>query len=487
MKGLNNQLVFNRTNNPVKVLQFGAGNFLRAYVNWMIEILNEKTDFQGGVAIVKPTPGDYELLKDQDGLFNVFLRGVVDDEQKVELKLITCVQEVVSPYLNWEGYLNLAKYEDIRFVFSNTTEAGIVFNRSDSKDDIPPKEFPGKLTLWLFERYKYFSGADDKGCIFFPCELITDNGAQLKECILKYADHWKLDPDFKEWVVSANTFCNTLVDRIVSGYPEKEVERIEGALGYKDELLVSGEYFHNFFIEVSDRAVEEEIPFNKTDLNVRFVEDLEPFRAMKIYLLNGAHTSMVPLGLLTGKKVVEELMEDEELCAFIKNLLYIEIMPVIGCDVSEARSFAEDTLNRFHNPFIEHHLSDISLNSISKFRVRLLPSLKNYQYLKGRLPERIVFVFAALILFYRGNNLDNKEEIQLKDNPEFIEFFKSLWEQFNCKEIDLEHLIGKVLQNENMWGEDLNKIEGLSEQLCIDTNLVLIKGVVNALKIKNSE
>jgi len=311
MQKINRQISDKPKTLPLKVMQFGGGNFLRAFVDWMVHVLNQETDFNGGVAIVKPTErGNYDALKSQDGLFTVVLDGIKQGELVGEKTLVDCVQEVVNPYIEWDAYLELAINPDIRFVVSNTTEAGIKFNSEDSFGHHPPREFPGKLTLWLYKRFQHFGNDVSKGCILLPCELIEDNGEALKTAVLKYAEYWNLGSDFVNWIYTANHFCSTLVDRIVSGYPADRADKIQPELGYDDELLVAGEYYHSWVIKCAE-LVQKELPFAKTDLNVEFVDNLVPYREMKVRILNGAHTSLVPVGYLAGLRLVKDVMSDE--------------------------------------------------------------------------------------------------------------------------------------------------------------------------------
>ena len=420
---------------PLKVMQFGGGNFLRAFVDWMIQELNEQTDFNGGVAIIKPTErGDYQTLKSQDGLFTVVLDGVKNGAFLAEKKIISCVQEVVNPYSEWETYLALASDPNIRFITSNTTEAGIRFNPEDVFGDHPPKEFPAKLTIWLYHRFQYFKGDSSKGCILLPLELIEDNGLILKEIILKYCKHWQLDKRFKDWVETANYFCSTLVDRIVSGYPKEREDEILTALGYTDQLLVAGEYYHSWIIQ-GPRLVQKELPFYRSTLNVTFVDDLAPYREMKVRILNGAHTAMVPVGYLAGIRFVNEAMDEPTICDFVEKLLLEEVAPTLNFPSATKYGFVTDVLGRFKNPVLKHQLISISLNSTSKFVARLLPTLMDYLEIEKKLPKRIVFGLSALLLFYKGEFEGSK--IELKDDPKVLEFFTIQWERNTKNEIDL--------------------------------------------------
>ncbi len=466
---------------PLKIIQFGGGNFLRAFVDWMIQILNEEANFNSGVVIIKPTErGDYQTLKSQDGLYTVVLDGIINGELISEKRLIDCVQEVVNPYSEWDAYLALAESPDMRFIVSNTTEAGIKFNSQDNFGDNPPKEFPAKLTAWLYHRFRYFNGDASKGCVLLPCELIEDNGAALKKCTLQYADHWKLNDGFKNWIVASNHFCSTLVDRIVSGYPSDQVEGIQKELGYNDELLVTGEYYHSWVIQ-GNRVIQKELPFSKTGLNVEFVDDIGPYREMKVRILNGAHTTMVPVGYLAGIRLVEEAMEDPEVSHFVESLLLEEAAATLDFTEAVKTKFVSDVLDRFRNPLLKHQLISISLNSTSKFVTRLLPTLKDYLEKEGKLPKRIVFGLSALIQFYKGEF--NGEKIDLKDDKNVLEFFASSYKKLDSNELTSLEFVELVLKNKMVWGEDLTQIENLAKS--VSTHLLHIKkkGIRKALKV----
>ena len=461
-------------------MQFGGGNFLRAFVDWMVYILNQETDFNGGVVIVKPTErGDYQTLKSQDGLFTVVLDGIKNGELIAEKTLVDCVQEVVNPYSVWDSYLELAKNPALRFIISNTTEAGIKFSPEDAFGHHPPKEFPAKLTIWLYKRFQHFGNDTSKGCIILPCELIEDNGAALKKAILQYAVHWRLGENFMNWIYNANHFCSTLVDRIVSGYPTERATEIQSELGYEDELLVAGEYYHSWVIQAND-IVQQELPFSKTDLNVEFVDDLASYREMKVRILNGAHTSMVPVGYLAGFRLVKEVMDDETLSHFVEALLLKETITTLNFSEAVTHKFVQDVLDRFRNPLLKHQLISISLNSTSKFVARLLPTFKDYYRTQRKLPQRIVFGLSALIRMYKGEF--NGERIELKDDAKALHFFGLNWKKYEDKEMKMNVLVGVVLSNISIWAEDLTAYEGLVQQ--VTENIISIEemGVVATLK-----
>lgn len=470
MQQLNRKVTKTSKKLPLKVMQFGAGNFLRAFVNWMIHVLNEEVDFNGGVVVIKPTDrGDYQTLISQDGLFTVVLDGIKNGKLVAEKTIINCIQDVVNPYKDWDAYLELAKNPDIRFVVSNTTEAGIKFNAEDLVPNTPPKEFPAKLTAWLFERFKHFGNDASMGCILLPCELIENNGTALKKTVIQYAEHWNLGKDFLNWVYTANDFCSTLVDRIVSGYPKDRAKQIQEELGYTDELLVAGEYYHNWVIE-GPKSIQKELAFERTNLNVEFVDDLIPYREMKVRILNGAHTSMVPVGYLAGLRFVKEVMDDEVVSKFVTTLLSQEVSKTLDFPESVKNRFIQDVLDRFRNPLLKHQLISISLNSTSKFVTRLLPTFKDYYISQRRLPKRIVFALSALICFYRGEF--NGTNIELKDDLKVLNFFKLYWKKYTSKELDSSVLVGIILSDISIWDEDLTQYDGLVEM--VSDNIISI-------------
>ncbi len=481
-----NRKTANKTNTlPLRVMQFGGGNFLRAFVDWMLHILNEKTDFNAGVVIIKPTDrGDYSVLKSQDGLFYVVLDGIVNGELVSEKTVVTSVQKVINAYTEWDDYLELAKNKDLRFIVSNTTEAGIKFDPKDELNDSPPKEFPAKLTIWLHHRFQYFDGDMAKECILLPCELIEGNGDALKRTVLQYADLWRLGDDFKNWINAANVFCNTLVDRIVSGYAVDRAAQIQDEFGVEDRLTVVGEQYHSWVIEGAG-AVVDEMPFDQTDLNVKFVDDLVPYREMKIRILNGAHTAMVPVGYLAGLRLVKEAIDNEVVGRYLKSLLIEEVVPTLGFSETEKHKFVGDVLDRFRNPSLAHQLTDIALNSTSKFVARLLPTLKDYVALTGNLPQRIVFGLACLIRFYKGTF--NGDKIHVKDDKGVLDFFNIEWKKFDEQEITLQLLVEHILKNNLIWGEDLNLMPELSKMVAEHLENIEAHGVIEELNFQTEK
>ncbi|MCB0587775.1 MAG: tagaturonate reductase, partial [Phaeodactylibacter sp.] len=351
-----------------------------------------------------------------------------------------------------------AQNPELRFIISNTTEAGIAFDNTDKLESHPPDSFPGKLAAFLYHRYRHFDGATDKGCIIIPCELIDRNGDKLKEILFQYASLWGIEEGFEKWLEDSCTFCNTLVDRIVPGYPKDRIGEIWRELGYKDQLVCEGEQFHLWVIEAPE-SVHREFPAEKAGLNVLFTDNMEPYRTRKVRILNGAHTSMVPVSYLYGIETVRETVEHPVLGPFVREIVSEEIIPTLDLPLAELEQFANDVLDRFRNPFVRHYLISIALNSVSKFKTRVLPSLLEYVNRKGALPKRIVFSLAALIRFYKGEA--NGKAIPLQDDDWVIDFLNSHWQQCDGSEDSLEKLVEAVLGWERVWKTNLLEVPGL--------------------------
>lgn len=458
LKKLNRETTGLSQTRPVKVLQFGEGNFLRAFADWIIDILNEKTDFNGAVQVVQPIQqGMGKMVNAQDGLYHVVLNGIRNGKPSQETRLVTCVAGVINPFEDLKAYLKTAENPDLKFVLSNTTEAGITFSALDKDPDTLPESFPGKLTMLLYHRYRFFNGAADKALIIMPCELIDKNGDTLRGTILQYIAHWNLPEGFKTWITQHTTFCNTLVDRIVPGFPKDTIADIHKATGFEDNLVVMAEPFHLWVIEAPD-SVRAAFPADKAGLQVKFVKDMAPYRTRKVRILNGAHTALVPVAYLQGLRTVREAVEDSFAGDFIRKAIQEEIIPTLDLSAEELKQFANDVIERFQNPFIRHELMSIALNSVSKYTVRVLPSVLRYIEVKKQLPERLVFSLASLIRFYKGEW--QGETIALKDTAEVLGFFSAVW-----KSGDLETVARKTLSNVSFWEQDLTKIPGLVEKV----------------------
>jgi tagaturonate reductase len=466
---------------PEKVLQFGTGNFLRAFTDWIIDQMNKKANFDGSVVVVQSTErGKVDQINEQNGLYTVYLQGIKEGKPVREHEVISCISRGLNLYSQYDEYLELARNPEIRFIVSNTTEAGIAFDEKDRLEDRPHNSFPGKLTAFLYERYKAFSGDLSKGFIILPCELIDRNGVELKKIVLQYANLWALEEQFVEWVHLANAFCCSLVDRIVPGYPKDSVQEMTEELRYKDELIVVSEQYHLLVIE-GPKWVEEEFPAEAAGLNVKFVDDITPYRTSKVRILNGAHTAMTPVAYLYGLDTVGEAVHHADTKEFIEGIIYEEIIPILDLPKDELVTFAKDVLDRFANPYIHHYLTSIALNSMSKFKTRNLPSLLDYYSQRKELPKRLVFSFSALIAFYKGKR--GEEEIKLTDDEHITELFENLWSQYESTEIELKEIVYSVLGYEQHWGLNLNDIPGLTDTVTNDLIQIELYGMRKAIQL----
>jgi tagaturonate reductase len=457
---------------PIKVVQFGEGNFLRAFVEFAIQKLNEKAHFNAGIAVVQPIErGMIEMLNEQDGLYTLFLKGVQKGKEIQHKELITNIVKGINPYVNFEDYLNLATEEALQFVISNTTESGIAYVSSDTLETQPASSFPAKLTQLLYKRFEHFNGNPEKGLTIIPCELINHNSETLKEIILKYAQDWQLSDGFKTWLEESCSFHSTLVDRIVPGYPKDQIEEYNAQLSYQDNLIVAAETFLLWVIE-GDEKLKAKLPFDQTELDVKIVSDMQPYRTRKVRILNGAHTAMVPFSLLYGNATVKETIDNHFTGSFVNKAIFDEINPILPMEKTELDLFADEVLDRFRNPFIKHQLSDIALNSISKFKVRVLPSLLEYFTKYNKLPPNLTFAFACLIRFYKGTW--NGKSLPIKDDETIVNTFATIW-----KQEDFFQVAESVLKNTHFWDEDLTKIESLSKNIALALQEIETNGIEN--------
>lgn len=449
-----------RKDYPIKVMQFGEGNFLRAFVDYMIDIANEKGAFGGSIAVVKPISfGNLDSFKQQDNLYTVVLRGKENGKVVNDSRIITSVSKTLDSSEDYDEYMSLSKLDTLRFIVSNTTEAGIVLDENDSFDGLP-STYPGKLTKFLYERFNAFSGEEDKGVIILPVELIEENGKKLKEYVLALADIWNLPREFKNWLNDSNLFCSTLVDRIVTGYPRGYADKVCAELGYEDKLVDIGEPFALWVIE-SEKDISGELPLDKIGLPVVFTDNHKPYKERKVRVLNGAHTSSVLAGYLYGLDIVRDCMSDSIMGEFIRKVVNDEIVPQVNLPLDEVKEFANSVFERFENPFIDHALLSISLNSVSKWKARVLPSFKDYYKNKGELPKLITFSFAALLAFYSSNDLredglyakrSNGDKYVVHDDKAVLEFFAE-----NTGKADF---IVKACSNVDFWGENMTQYNG---------------------------
>jgi Mannitol-1-phosphate/altronate dehydrogenases len=456
MKQLNRETPFNL---PVKVIQFGEGNFLRAFVDWQIDLLNEGSGLNAGVVIVRPiSRPDFPLLDEQGGVYTTLIRGLNENGEPVrDFRKIACVKQEIDIQASFKDYLALARLPDIRFIISNTTEAGITTSDADRYDDTPPATFPAKLTLLLHERFVTFNGDRNKGLVLLPCELIDYNGEALKAAISYYVKLWKLEGGFQAWLDDACTFCSTLVDRIVTGYPRDEMAEITKELAYEDKFLVTAEYFYLFVIQ-GPKWLADELKLEGSGLNIQLVDDITPYKQRKVGVLNGGHTTMVPVALLCGLEAVRPSVEDADVGKFLLEAIDQEIIPALPLPRSELEPFAEDVLRRFRNPYIYHRLDSIALNSWSKYAARVLPQVLRYRELNGSLPRRLVTALAATMFLYRG------DIIALQDDKTYLDWFADSWKAYASGTLSLHDMVKQWLGNTALWKQDLTLVPGLVEE-----------------------
>ena len=413
-----------------------------------------------------------DMINAQKGLYTTCLRGIQNGKPVEEFRQITSVAGCINPYSDYDAFASQAENPDLRFVISNTTEAGIAYHAGDRLEDRPQVSFPGKLCAFLYRRYKAFGGDASKGLVMIPCELIDKNGDNLRRIVLQYADEWKLEKGFVDWVENACDFCNSLVDRIVPGYPRAEADAICQKLGYKDNLIDTAEIFHLWVIECHRRSYEDELPTAKAGLNVVWTDDMTFYRTRKVRILNGTHTMMSLASYLCGIDTVEDSVKSPVVGPFMRDGLFNEIIPSMDGDVEELKKYASDVLERFANPYIEHLLLSISLNSVSKFKTRDLPSVLGYVQKTGRLPQHLALSIAALIAFYRGTEFEgdalvgdrNGGKYLIKDSREYLETFASIYgAQHKCNGCLSKALCDGILTKEDWWGMDLTTIPGLKD------------------------
>jgi tagaturonate reductase len=485
---------------PERVLQFGEGGFLRAFVDWQIDIVNEKTHFNGNVVVVQPLPqGMGDQLNAQKGLYTTVLRGLKDGKPTVETRTIKSISRCINPYTEFDEYIKCAENPDLRFVVSNTTEAGITYDPSVKLEDKPQASYPGKLTAFLYKRFQFFKGNPKKGLILIPCELSEDAGLNLRICILQHARDWHLGADFLNWFNNDCDVCSCLVDRIVPGYRplmnkeengKTQAENLCEKLGYEDKLLDSAELFHLWCIE-SATSHEKELPLVKAGCHVIWTPNMEFYHTRKVRILNGTHTMTVLAAYLAGLTYVQDCFKDKDVYKFMSDGVFNEIIPSIGGDQKQLVDYAHDVFERFQNPFNPHALMDISLNSVSKFWTRDLPSVTSYITNMGKVPSHLAFSMAALITFYNGKEVTknekgapalqstrlNGETYFNNDSLPVLEFFATL----NKKTDSAAEKAKAVLSNVDFWKEDLTKYTGLEDAVAKALDTIQKKGMKDAI------
>jgi len=435
---------------PIQILQFGEGNFLRTFVDNFIQVLNNQNKINSNIAVVQPVPfGRVSEMAEQDGLYTIFLEGLHQGQIVKKHEIIDVVSDFINPYIHLEKYLSYARSEDLKIIFSNTTEAGIVYEDEIITFDQTPNSFPGKLLQFLKVRYDAFGGSEDAGLEIVPCELIDDNGDTLKKVLTHLAHHNNFEASFIEWLVYKNRFYNTLVDRIVPGYPKDSALMLEQELGYKDHSMVKGEIFHLWVID-GPKNLSKLLPFQETDLDVFYVDSIKPYKQRKVKILNGSHTALVPVAYLLGFRAVKESVTDPILSQFIKGFIFDEVVPTIDLPKKDMERFAHSVLERYANPFVHHLLMAIALNSMAKFKSRILPTIHDLDQ-QNIFPHHALFSLAALITFYRGLD-DQGATIELHDEAKFLNLFETLWQTK-----DIAYIVREVLTHPHFESEFLKK------------------------------
>ncbi len=458
---------------PEKIVQFGEGNFLRAFADHFVDEMNEKAGFNAKVVLVQPRGGHPEAADrfgEQDGLYTLILRGRENGEPVEHTRVISAASRCLDPKRDWAKLIDCAKNPALRFVISNTTEAGIAFDPACKAEDAPPSAFPAKLTLFLHERWKLGL----PGVIILSCELIDHNGQELHRCVQEYVKLWGLEDAFAAWLEKENVFCSTLVDRIVTGGAKGEAPALWERFGYEDQLIDTGEVFAAWVIE-GPQWIKDEFPFEKAGLPIQVVDDVTPYKQRKVRILNGAHTSMVLGAYLAGKNIVRDCMQDTAIRSFLEKTMFEEIIPTLDLPRDEVEGFAASVIDRFDNPYIDHQLLDIALNSASKWKARVMPSLTEYVKRVGKLPKRLSFSLAAFIAFYHKGERDGAA-YPVRDDPWVLEFFA------DHKADDNAALAKAVVNDERLWDGELAKIEGLEAAVAAALDRIDEIGMYEAMK-----
>ena len=474
-----------------RVIQFGEGNFLRAFVDWIIQKVDESTDFDASVVVVQPiAQGMVEKLNEQDCLYHVNLQGLIDGKPVNSLTLIDTISRALNPYQDFDAFLRLAEQPEMRFVISNTTEAGIAFDPACRLSDKPASSYPGKLVQLLWHRFKTFKGDPTKGLIIMPCELIFLNGHHLRECIDQYVELWREDfgdayESFKKWTTESCYVCATLVDRLVPGFPRKEISNIQEKLGYADNMVVQGEAFHLWVIETAPNLpleqLAKEFPAERAGLNIVLTHNEAPYHERKVTLLNGPHTVLSPVAYLSGIDIVRDACKHPVVGKFIHKVQFDELMQTLNLPMDELKQFAGDVLERFLNPYVDHQVTSIMLNSFPKYQTRDLPGLKTYLERKGELPKGLVLGLAAIITYYKGGVRADGAPIKPNDDARIMALLDELWQTGDTRKIAEGVLAAKDL----IWHEhgDLNQIPGLTDMLTQMLDSIQQKGMLKTVEM----
>ncbi len=461
---------------PVRILQFGEGNFLRAFFDWMIETANRQGVTDASIAVVSPrfkANDTIKALQKQDGMYHVCLEGIENGEPKQTTTLVTAIADAFSPTQDPDKYIAYVTSSELRFVVSNTTEAGIVYDPSSPVSLYDTAStFPAKITAMLYERFRHFNGDPSKGLVFLCCELIEDNGSLLKEYVLRHSRGAQLGEEFEKWVDESCHFCDTLVDRIVSGFPADSIEEIKGEIGYDDNLVVKGELYHVWAIGGEGaEIVKRELPLDKAGLNVHFLPSVKEFRDKKVRILNGSHTGMVPVALQLGCETVVDAFRNDKVNTFVNRMVEREVLPMIDGDREELQQFADGILERFYNPYIRHMLKSIALNSLSKWETRNFPTVRDMWEREGKLAELELFTFAALLTLYAPDS-----GFEPQDNGDHVKFIHDNWDSD-----DLRTTVSKIVEGGIFIDNFETLVPGFTDKVTEYVALIREKGMDAAL------
>ncbi len=468
----NAEITGETTGKPVRILQIGDGTFLRAFADWMIDVANGKGLLNARVTMAQSLPkGNAGKLAAQDHLYTVLTRGAQGGSDLESRRIVTCIDSALDPHRQWAEMQACVRDPALRFVISNTTEAGLTYQEERFFEARCPQSFPAKVAALLYARFQRFENTPGSGLVLLPCELTENNGGELKRIVLQHAQKWALPAGFISWVERENQFLNTLVDRIVPGFPTGEAADLFRRIGYRDSLLVTAEPYHLWVIE-GPPALAKELPLREAGLSVVWTNDLAPYRTRKVRILNGVHSAAGLAAYSAGLGSVGDMMRREAFERYVKHVVFEEIVPFVPMPEQERRQYAELVLERLRNPHMHHELLAIAQSSVSKWRVRVLPSIKDFASKRGSVPAGLSFSLAALICFYRGSRDERgayvgrrgKETYTIQDDAVVVSAMEQAWQAYEAEK-QVAPMVTRLLADERLWNEGLNSIPGLAERV----------------------
>ncbi len=456
-------------NSPIKIMQVGEGNFLMSFFDWMVYQAIKAGKFDGSIALTCSLNCDKKinLLNKQDMLYTVIQRGFNGETEVYEKEIVSVFSRVFNYNIEWDTFMKIAEEPTLEVIISNTTEAGLAYKQV-KLEKASEALYPAKLTAFLMHRFEVLKDKSKK-LLILPCELVEENGRVLERFVKKHAENFGASDEFKDWLDETCLFLNNLVDRIVPGFPGVDADNYFKELGYVDGALSMCEPYFLWAIEGSEE-LDKILPLNASGLNVQWLESLHDTHLLKVRILNGSHTLITPYSILQGFKQVDEVVEDETMKVFLNETLNNEILPSIKNETGDSKAFAITVLSRFRNPYIKHKLESISMNSVSKFKNRLLPTIKTYIEENNSLPDNLIFGLAGLIRFYQVKKVENVyvghnfegETYQVFDTPEVLEFMSKMNAKYEVKN---EEYVRAILEEINLWGEDLTKYDNMVEKI----------------------